>query len=116
MIAPADDAFPLLSRFDSRRTSPYRMKDPLGNVVRVDYAGPCVVCRRRTYTIDGNPPDWRGPAGMNASAPLDPADHGIPKDAGMVPVCAECANDSTRYDKAFKVALRMWGERGHDIE
>ena len=83
------------------------VKNWIGEELTVKHMGLCVVCHIQCVGFVGDTaPDWRGPAGEQAYAPLIAEEYGMI--GSDIPVCAQCASEGDRYRLAVVKAKRQW--------
>jgi hypothetical protein len=84
----------------------------LGRILIATYHGPCVVCARRTYSL--NTGDSSG-MGENAESGLDAKDFDLI--GPHVPLCLICANTAEAYERGVELAkATLWKPRPPQIE
>lgn len=98
-----------VARLSWRTSRPQVWHDDWRNADRTcRFKGECTTCGRRTYAFDDGENDPRGVLGDHAASPLHAEDYD--RTGPDVPLCFLCANDYDRYQRAMKVAERIWGD------
>ena len=79
----------------------------------IEFAGRCVLCRRRTYRVRNGETDPRGVVGDAASCPIDLREHlAGAQVATSIAACWDCQNDAERYHALIAAALARSGDDG----